>query len=90
VAVSGNTGGVNVPTTVFPFILRGVNVLGIDSAQLPLDERITIWRRIGEDLLPPNLEQDITREISLDEVPASLREIAQGKVQGRLVVRVAS
>jgi putative YhdH/YhfP family quinone oxidoreductase len=90
VAVSGNTGGVNVPTTVFPFILRGVNVLGIDSAQLPLGERITIWRRIGEDLLPPHLEQDITREISLDEVPASLREIAQGKVQGRLVVRVAS
>ncbi len=88
IALSGNTGGAAVQTTVFPFILRGVNVLGIDSVQVPLDRRIAIWRRLATDLRPPHLESHIAREIPLEEVPAALAAIGRGAVRGRLVVAV--
>ena len=90
VAVSGNTGGAAVATTVFPFILRGVNVLGMDSAQMPLERRIDLWRRLAADLRPPRLEETITREISLEQVPEVLSAIQRGEVRGRTVVRVSA
>ena len=90
VAVSGNTGGAAVATTVFPFILRGVNVLGMDSAQMPLERRIDLWRRLAADLRPPRLEETITREISLEQVPEALSAIQHGEVRGRTVVRVSA
>ncbi len=89
IAISGNTGGAAVSTTVLPFILRGVNVLGIDSAQMPLERRIAIWERLADDLRPPRLEESIAREVSLEEVPTVLPRILRGDVQGRVVVRVA-
>ena len=89
IAISGNTGGAAVATTVLPFILRGVNVLGIDSAQMPLERRIAIWERLADDLRPPRLEESIAREVSLEEVPTVLSQIHRGDVQGRVVVRVA-
>src|SRR5712692_789624 len=67
VAISGNVGGIAVSTTVLPFILRGVNVLGIDSANLALDKRVAIWRRLAADLKPPQLEEAITHEIGLEQ-----------------------
>ncbi|MCU6709677.1 acryloyl-CoA reductase [Paenibacillus sp. J5C_2022] len=85
VAVSGLTGGVEVPTTVFPFILRGVNLLGIDSAYCPRDLRITLWKRMATDLKPEGLEA-IKNEISLNELPKALSDILQGKAKGRTVV----
>jgi acrylyl-CoA reductase (NADPH) len=88
VAISGNAGGVAVSTTVLPFILRGVNVLGIDSAGLALDKRIALWRRVAGDLRPPKLEESIAQEVRLEQAPAALEAILQGGVRGRTLVRL--
>jgi acrylyl-CoA reductase (NADPH) len=89
VAVSGNTGGVAVNTTVLPFILRGVNVLGIDSVNMPLDQRTALWKRLADELRPPGLEESIAHEVSLEEVPGVLSAIYRGEIRGRTVVRLA-
>ncbi|MCC5803551.1 NADPH:quinone oxidoreductase family protein [Rossellomorea vietnamensis] len=88
VAVSGLTGGGDVPTTVFPFILRGVNLLGIDSVYCPKDLRVTLWERIATDLKPDGLE-DIQHEVSFDDLPEALSGILAGKARGRTVVKVS-
>jgi acrylyl-CoA reductase (NADPH) len=90
VAACGLAGGSTLHTTVFPFILRGVSLLGIDSAHLPLSERIAIWQRLAGDLRPPKLDELIATEASLDDVPCLLQEILRGAVRGRVVVRVAA
>jgi acrylyl-CoA reductase (NADPH) len=89
IAISGNAGGVAFSSTVFPFILRGVNVLGIDSVAVPIDRRMAIWERLATDLRPPHLDDAISREVSLDEAPAVLDRIVRGETQGRTVIRVA-
>jgi putative YhdH/YhfP family quinone oxidoreductase len=89
VAVAGNVGGPRVETTVFPFILRGVNALGIDSAAYPIDRRIALWERLAGDLRPPHLEEAIAHEVELDELPEALGRISQGRLRGRAVVRLA-
>ncbi|HEX6511206.1 MAG TPA: acryloyl-CoA reductase [Chloroflexota bacterium] len=88
IAISGNAGGIAVNTTVLPFILRGVNVLGIDSAGLALDKRIATWKRVAGDLRPPKLEESIASEIALEDAPAALEAILKGEVRGRTVVRL--
>ena len=88
VAASGNTGGRDLHTTVFPFILRGVDLLGIDSVNTPIDRRRKVWQRLATDLRPPHLEESIAREVDLDDVGAVLDEIREGRVRGRVVVRV--
>jgi acrylyl-CoA reductase (NADPH) len=85
VAASGNTGGVKLPTTVLPFILRGVSLLGIDSVANPIEERRALWERLGSDLKPSHLD---AREIGLDELDGALEAILRGEMQGRTVVRV--
>jgi putative YhdH/YhfP family quinone oxidoreductase len=89
IAISGNAGGAAFSSSVFPFILRGVNILGIDSVALPLEQRTAIWERLATDLRPPHLDDAITREITLDEAPNVLDTIVEGKIQGRTVVRIA-
>ncbi|MBN9654149.1 acryloyl-CoA reductase [Halobacillus sp. GSS1] len=89
VAVSGLTAGVEVPTTVFPFILRGVNLLGIDSVYCPKDLREKLWTRMATDLKPDDLGE-IEKEVSLKELPDTLSDILQGKVRGRTVVNLSS
>lgn len=89
VAVSGLTGGGKVPTSVYPFILRGVSLLGIDSVYCPKDVREAIWKRMASDLKPEGLA-DIANEISLEELPQILPEILSGNIRGRTVVKVAS
>ena len=88
VAVSGLTGGTDLQTTVFPFILRGVNLLGIDSVYCPMDVRVNLWNRLAGDLKPAGLLESIGREISLDELPGTLSAILQGEVRGRAIVRM--
>lgn len=88
VASSGLTGGTDLRTTVFPFILRGVSLLGVDSVETPMDTRRRIWDRMAGDLRPRALEDRITREISLDEVDPLLDEVLAGRARGRTVVRV--
>lgn len=90
IAISGNTGGVPFSSTVFPFILRAVSVLGIDSVQMPLERRIALWQRLATDLRPPHLDRSIANEVSLDDTPAVLDAILRGETRGRTVVRVGS
>jgi acrylyl-CoA reductase (NADPH) len=89
VAASGNTGGAAVPTTVFPFILRGVSLLGIDSVQCPIDRRRAVWTRLAGDLRPSSLDDLATDEVPLEEVPGALERILDGGARGRTLVRVS-
>ena len=88
IAASGNTGGPVFATTVFPFILRDVSLIGIDSAGLPIAERRSLWERLASDLRPRNLGDRLT-EVDLDGLPAALDGILAGQAHGRWIVRVA-
>jgi putative YhdH/YhfP family quinone oxidoreductase len=88
VASCGNTGGPNVSTTVFPFILRGVNLLGIDSAYCPMDLRRQIWEHLASDYKPKSLLATIAHEVPLDELPQALATILKGGVRGRTIVKI--
>jgi acrylyl-CoA reductase (NADPH) len=88
VAVSGLTGGGNVPTTVFPFILRGVNLLGIDSVYCPMEVRKELWSRMATDLKPSTLLDLIQKEITLEQLPETLPTILKGQARGRIVVKL--
>jgi NADPH:quinone reductase-like Zn-dependent oxidoreductase len=85
VAASGLTGGAALETTVMPFILRGVNLLGMDSVMMPIERRRETWRRIASDLKPTGLDE-IGHTISLDELDAVLAAILRGEALGRSVV----
>ncbi|HUF96984.1 MAG TPA: acryloyl-CoA reductase [Ilumatobacter sp.] len=87
VAASGLTGGGGLPTTVMPFILRGVNLLGIDSVNVPIERRRAVWQRIATDLKPSNLDS-IGHDIVLDDLDEVLTGILAGQVTGRNVVRL--
>jgi putative YhdH/YhfP family quinone oxidoreductase len=85
VAASGLTGGTSIPTSVMPFILRGVALLGIDSVQTPMDIRRSVWGRIASDLKPAGLES-IGHSIGLADLDRILTAILAGEVSGRYVV----
>ena len=87
VAACGLAGGMDLPGSVAPFILRGVSLLGIDSVQCPLPQRIEAWRRLASDLDRGKLAQ-MTREIGLDEVIPAAGTLLEGRVRGRIVVKI--
>jgi len=87
VAASGNAGGATLATTVFPFILRGVALLGMDSVTVPIARRRDIWNRLATDLRPRELGAHVT-EVGLNELDAALDAIVAGSARGRWVVRV--
>jgi acrylyl-CoA reductase (NADPH) len=88
VAASGVTGGGDLPTTVFPFILRGVSLLGIDSVQTPIAHRRDMWRRIALDLRPPQIDlgDDAVEIVGLADLPPALDKILAGGMIGRVLV----
>jgi acrylyl-CoA reductase (NADPH) len=88
VAVSGLTGGSNVPATIFPFILRGVNILGIDSVYCPMELRKLTWERMATDLKPDNLTDAVKEEITLEQLPEALPTILAGQARGRYIVKM--
>lgn len=88
VAVSGLTGGGDVPTSVYPFILRGVNILGIDSVYCPMETRLKVWERVASDLKIDDLTPFIAKEVSLDELPELLPTILQGGIRGRIIANI--
>lgn len=88
VASSGNAGGAKLDTTVFPFILRGVALLGIDSVNVPIDERRGLWERLAGDLRPRALGERVT-EVDLEGLEPALDAILAGAARGRWLVRVA-
>jgi acrylyl-CoA reductase (NADPH) len=87
VAACGLAGGMDLPSSVAPFILRGVSLLGIDSVMCPLPLRLEAWRRLEADLDRAKIAT-MVNEISLDEVIAAGRRIVEGKVRGRIVVKI--
>jgi acrylyl-CoA reductase (NADPH) len=88
VAVSGLTAGTKLPTTVFPFILRGVNLLGIDSVYCPMETRLKIWNRLASDFKPVNLEELIQQEVTLQQLPDVLPTLLKGAARGRTIVKL--
>jgi acrylyl-CoA reductase (NADPH) len=88
VAASGLTGGPGLNTTVMPFILRGVSLLGMDSVLMPIGPRRELWKKLGDSLRPQHLS-DITNEVDISDVVGVLDEIREGRYSGRAVVRVA-
>ena len=88
VAVSGLTGGTKVPTTVFPFILRGVNLLGIDSVYCPMKVRQEVWNRLASDFKPSHIEALIQQEIGLKDLPEVLPTLLKGEARGRTIVKL--
>ena len=89
VAASGLTGGTSLETTIFPFILRSVSLLGVDSVNAPEELRRRVWERMADDLRPQGLDESITREIALDDVDGFLDDVLAGKGVGRTVVKVS-
>jgi acrylyl-CoA reductase (NADPH) len=87
IASSGLTGGTDLKTTVLPFILRGVKLLGIDSAMCPMATRVEVWRRIATDLKPAQLSQ-IATTIGLADLPAAFATLLAGAARGRYVVKL--
>lgn len=85
VASVGNAGGHEFATTVFPFILRGVSLLGIDSVEQPMEVRQRLWQRLATELKPRSLDR-ITRCVKLDDLPQVFAALLAGGVRGRYVV----
>ena len=85
IALCGLVAGHDFAGSVIPFLLRGVNLLGIDSVACPMSYRQTIWKRLATDLKPRHLQQ-LARVITLSELPQAIDDILQGKVTGRLLV----
>ncbi|MEL6573512.1 MAG: acryloyl-CoA reductase [Pseudomonadota bacterium] len=87
VSAVGLAGGAGLPATVIPFLLRGVNLLGIDSVMQPYDNRVRAWERIAKDLPMDKLETMI-QPATLADLPQLGKDILKGKVKGRVVVDV--
>ncbi|PZP41998.1 MAG: oxidoreductase [Pseudopedobacter saltans] len=83
----GMVAGGEIPITVFPFILRGINLMGIDTVNYPVKKREPIWKHFASDWRPDNLESTVT-EISLDELPESIETISKGQLTGRYIVKI--
>jgi NADPH2:quinone reductase len=75
-------------TTVMPFILRGVSILGINSIEMPVQIRNEIWARLGTDLKPANLDKVVTREVAFDDLPTAFDSYLDGSNWGRTVVNI--
>ena len=88
VAACGLAGGSDLPATVIPFLLRGVNLLGIDSVMCPREERIQAWKRLVHDLPLDRLDR-VSQTVRLSDLPELAPKILNGEVRGRIVVDVA-
>jgi acrylyl-CoA reductase (NADPH) len=85
VAACGLAGGSDLPASVIPFLLRGINLLGIDSVMCPREERVEAWRRLAHDLPLDRLDR-MTEIVPLEALPGRAAEILKGGVRGRIVV----
>lgn len=86
-AAVGLAGGADLPATVIPFLLRGVNLLGIDSVMKPYQDRVTAWNEIAKDL-PLDMLKAISSDATLKDLPRLGKEILKGQVKGRVIVDV--
>ncbi len=88
ISSSGLTAGVKLNTTVLPFILRGVSLLGIDSVACPMARRQEVWRRLATDMKPTRLPT-VAKEITLAGLPEAFATLLAGEARGRTVVKIA-
>lgn len=88
IASIGLAAGVELNTTVMPFILRGVSLLGIHSVETPRPLREEVWKRLSGDWKPKALDQTVTRTLTLSEVPGYCEELVVGSVTGRALVQL--
>jgi acrylyl-CoA reductase (NADPH) len=88
IASYGNTGGTNLNTTVFPFILRAINLLGIESVNCPMELRDQLWQRLASNYKPRHLLDKIGHEIPFEELPQALATILKGGIRGRTIVKI--
>ncbi|HVX14169.1 MAG TPA: YhdH/YhfP family quinone oxidoreductase [Pirellulales bacterium] len=89
VAACGLVGGVDLPLTVYPFILRAVELIGIDSAECPYDRRMQVWQKLAADWKLDKLDL-LTKEVTLEGLPAEIDAILHGQTVGRVVVNLES
>jgi NADPH2:quinone reductase len=89
IASIGLAGGPELHTTVMPFILRGVNLLGINSTLTPRELRLAVWQRIATDLRPRHLDRIVTKVISFPDLPQAFQAYIDGTVIGRTLVQIA-
>jgi len=89
IASSGLTAGIGLDTTVLPFILRSVNLLGIDSVMCPPDRRREVWRRLATDMKPTRLPT-LANEIGMEGLPEAFATLLAGEARGRTVVKIAN
>ena len=87
VTCCGNVASSDLPLTVFPFILRGVSLVGIDSQNCPMEHRRKVWQHLASDWKPAQLD-DLCREVSLDELGDEIELILRGEQTGRVIVRM--
>ncbi|ELR64167.1 Alcohol dehydrogenase [Photobacterium marinum] len=87
VAACGLAGGFDLPTTVMPFILRNVSLLGVDSVMCPFEKRQQAWKRLNE-LLPASFYEQACREVQLEEVAECAEAITNGQITGRVVIKL--
>ena len=87
IASTGLTGGVELRTTVMPFILRGVSLIGIDSVMCPMAIRVEVWRRLATDMRPRRSRRDRARDHARRPACARSRRCSPGKARGRFVVQ---
>lgn len=88
IAASGLTAGTELHTTVMPFILRGVKLLGIDSSACPMERRKEVWRHLAQDMKPAHLKT-MAQIITMADLPQAFATVLAGKARGRFVVKVA-
>jgi NADPH:quinone reductase-like Zn-dependent oxidoreductase len=74
---------------VLPFILRGINLLGINSSATPRDLRLAVWKRLASDLRPRHFDRLVTRTIAFDDLPGAFDAYLKGRALGRTVVKIA-
>lgn len=83
----GNVASHEIPTTVYPFIIRGVSLMGVDSVQCAMDSRIEIWNKLSNEWKPSNLHDNV-EEVTLMELSDKIDLIIQGKIEGRIIINL--
>lgn len=89
VTACGLVGGTDLPLTVHPFILRGVRLVGIDSAEYPIERRPGLWRKMATDWRPQDLEKLVATTVELEQLQPQIGKILAGQIQGRVLVKVS-
>lgn len=90
IASIGLAAGVDLKTTVMPFILRGVSLLGISSVNCPRQWRMRLWQQLASDMYPRHLDSIVTDTVSMEQLPGVFEKILSGKIKGRVVVDIKS